>query len=93
MNRFGSEVKAWWPRPTTRRDRIVGTIFGGLGAMIVDVATRLLVGPLPLPVSEVLGWVTLSSVVGVLIGLCIPKFTILLSYPFVRLFGVVLDGL
>lgn len=93
MNRFSSDVKAWWPRPTTRRDRIVGTIFGGLGAMIVAVAIRLLAGPLPLPVLEVVGWATLSSVAGVLAGFSIPKFAILLSYPFVRLFGVVVDGL
>lgn len=93
MNRFASEVKAWWSRPMTRRDRIVGAVFCSLGAMFVGVGIRLFVGPLPLPVPEVVGWGAMSSVVGVLLGLAVPKCAILLSYPFVRLFAAVLDGL
>ena len=88
-----AEVKAWWPKPTNRRDRIVGAVFACFGALFVGVVVRLVVGPLPLPWLEVVRSAALSAVLGLLLGLAAPKYAIVASYPILRVFGALLDGL
>ena len=93
MNKFFAEVKDWWPKPATRRDRIIGVVFGGLGATLIGLVVRLVAGPLPLPASELARWAVSCAAIGVALGLAVPKLTVLTFYPFVRLFGAILDGM
>ena len=88
-----ADVRAWWPEPTNRRDRIIGAVFAGLGALFVGVVVRLVAGPLPLPWREVVRSAAWSAVLGLLLGLAAPKYAIVVSCPILRVFAALLDGL
>lgn len=93
MNKFFAEVKDGWPKPATRRDRIISVVFGGLGATLIGMTVRIVAGPLPLPAWGLARWAVSCAATGAALGLAVPKSTILAFYPFVKLFGAILDGM
>jgi len=93
MYKLNQQFTGWWVRPTTRRDRAGGAVFGGLGSLLVGVVGRLTIGPLPLPVTTLVFCAVTSLSVGVLLGIAFPKYLIVLCYPFVLLLAAILDGI
>ncbi len=79
--------RAWYRKPTTRRDRATGAVVGALAFFWLGVLGRLIFGPLPVSVG-VLGWWALVSVLGGLaIGIAFPKQIAVFLFPFATFGG------
>ena len=86
-DRRGQEFLEWWRAPTTRKDRIVGAIVGGLGCLWIGVLGRMMLGPMPITLVAIGWWALFSICIGVILGVSFPKYVTCICFPF-SVFGV-----
>ena len=79
--------REWWCAPTTRADRILGAIVGGLGGLVAGLLARLLLGQLPVSLAVVGWWALSGAVLGLVFGTIFPKAAACVFFP-LSLFGV-----
>jgi len=77
----------WWNTPATIRDRVVSGMIGGLGGFWIGLLGRLLLGPQPVDIVVLGGWVVGTMVFLSVLGVLFPKVIGTICYPF-SLFGI-----
>src|SRR5437899_12182515 len=65
--------RLWWRAPATRKDRIMGVVVGAIGCFWIGVLGRIILGPLPVPVSTLGWWAAASVAIGGVLGVFFPK--------------------
>ena len=77
-----SRFAEWWRAPITRKDRLAGALFGGIGFFWIGLLFRVFTGPMPVSLGVVLCWAAASAGLGALLGLGFPKVTTVVAFPF-----------
>jgi len=79
--------RLWWRAPATRKDRIMGVVVGAIGCFWIGVLGRIILGPLPVPVSTLGWWAAASVAIGGVLGVFFPKVVCCVCFPFSTIGG------
>ena len=84
MKRMES-FKVWWYRPPTSSDRFRSAVIGGIGAFLIGMFLRLILGLNPVSVGTLGLWGLAGALTGIILGACFPKIVGMLMFPFAML--------
>jgi len=90
QNFFGRQLqrhREWWRAPVTPKDRLAGTVVGGVACFWFGLLGRVMLGPTPVSLASIAAWALGVAVAGALIGFIFPKVTTTLGFPF-STFGI-----
>ena len=85
LRRRTTDFRAWWNRPPTMRDRILGVCVGGLAGFWVGLLGQLFLGSMPAPFSAPAAVAMIGTVCGAALGIAFPKAVLILGFPFASL--------
>ena len=85
FRRRAADFKAWWQRPPTARDRVLGAFVGALAGLWVAVIGRLVLGDMPVAFAVLAEFAMIGAGCGVVLGAAFPKIVLILGFPFASL--------
>jgi hypothetical protein len=77
----------WWKKPNTRKDRIRGSLIGGIGYFWIMGLGRIILGELPVSIINVGVWAFSGVIIGAILGIIFPKIVLIICFPF-SVFGI-----
>jgi hypothetical protein len=80
-----ADFKAWWNRPPTIRDRVLGSFVGAMAGLWVAVLGRLFLGDMPVSFAALAEFAMIGAACGVVLGAVFPKSVLILGFPFASL--------
>jgi hypothetical protein len=80
FRRRARDFRTWWAAPASTKDRVIGAFVGGLGCFWIGVLGRIMLGPVGMSTLGV--WALGSIATGVVLGICFPKATTVVCFPF-----------
>ena len=85
FKRRAADFRAWWHRPPTARDRVLGAFVGALAGLWVAVLGRLFLGDMPVAFTALVELAMIGAGCGVVVGAAFPKIVLILGFPFASL--------
>ena len=82
FERRRGEFSRWWAAPAKVKDRVRGAAIGAIGAFWIGGLGRLMLGPLPVSISEAAAWGLGGALVGAAAGIAFPKVVSCVLFPF-----------
>ncbi len=82
LHRRKQDFLVWWRSPVTPRDRFLGAVVGGFGFFWIGGLGRLIWGPGPVSMANLVWWALGFGVAGLAFGILFPKTTTCVAYPF-----------
>jgi hypothetical protein len=85
FQRRAADFKAWWHRPPTVRDRVLGAFVGALAGLWIAVLGRLFLGEMPVSFAALAEVAMIGAACGAMLGATFPKAVLILGFPFASL--------
>jgi hypothetical protein len=85
FQRRAADFRAWWQRPPTARDRILGAFVGALAGLWIAVLGRVFLGDMPVSFAALAEVAMIGAGCGVVLGAAFPKVVLILGFPFASL--------
>ena len=78
---------AWWNAPNTNKDRYTAALVGAFGGFWIGALGRIMLGEMPVSISEVGLWALVGIILFSLLGVFFPKAILCICFLF-SAFGV-----
>jgi hypothetical protein len=82
LRRRTSEFRAWWHKPATTRDRVLGVFVGLFAGFWVGVLGRIILGEMPVSFATLAEFAMIGAGTGLVLGATFPKAVLILGFPF-----------